>query len=348
MDKKATIKDVAREAGVSIATVSRVVNGTASVDPNLVTRVDLAVKTLQYTPNNVARSLKTSSTSIIAFLVSNISDPFFITIGRGIEDYIKDYGYNLMVCSVENSQEKELSYLRLLKKKMVDGIILNTTGLNNNAIEELSRHIPMVLSNRRISSSLFKGDFVDNDNFGGIRDLTHHLLSLGHTKIGYINGPEYLSTAKERLKGFISAMEEHGLSVNSEYPYKHTGYFTFQDGYCGAQALMSLPDPPTALVLMSSELALGAMDYFVGHGIRIPEDLSIVCFGDIMNRNLLYVIPTIASTNLIGIGNKMGELLMERIQAKGDMANREICFTTQITYGNSARQLSGRNDENVF
>lgn len=339
MAKISTIKDVALRANVSIATVSRVINHAGTVKPELEARVRQAIQELNYSPNIVARSLKTSNTSTIAYLVSNISDPFFITIAKGIEDYVKDFGYNLIVCSIDHSQEREISYLQLLKEKKIDGLILNTTGYNDETIGELSQYIPIVLSNRRINSALFNGDFVDSDNIGGTFELTKYLISLGHTKIGIINGPSHLSTAYERYRGFCRAMSTIGIQIDETYPYQYEGFFDSESGYAGAKVLWEREDPPTAIVSMSSEITLGALLYFNENHISIPDDLSIVCFGDIRNKEILYVNPTVASTNLIGIGIKMGELLLERIQSTEPISNREICFTTQINYGNSVKAL---------
>ncbi len=313
------------------------INHTGTVKPELESRVQQAILDLNYSPNIVARSLKTSNTSTIAFLVSNISDPFFTTIARGIEDYIKDFGYNLIVCSIDHSKEKEVAYLQLLKEKKVDGLILNTTGYNDELISEISQYTPIVLSNRRINSAFFNGDFVDSDNIGGITALTKHLISSGHKKIGIINGPSHLSTASERYRAFHNVMKTTGITVDASYPYLYEGLFNCESGFNGAKTLMELEDPPSAIVLMSSEITLGALQYFAAHKISVPNDVSIVCFGDIQNRDILYVTPTIASTNLIGMGIKMGELLLERIQAKDPVSNREICFTTQIYYGNSVK-----------
>lgn len=342
MAKISTIKDVAQRANVSIATVSRVINHSGTVKPELEERVHQAIQDLNYSPNIVARSLKTSNTSTIAFLVSNISDPYFITIARGIEDYIKDFGYNLIVCSIDHSKEKEVSYLQLLKEKKVDGIILNTTGYNDDLISEISQYTPMVLSNRRINSTLFNGDFVDSDNIGGISDLTKHLIASGHKKIGIINGAAHLSTASERYRGFCNSMRIADVTVDETYPYVYEGLFNNETGYEGAKALMEQEDRPTAIILMSSEIALGAMQYFAESKISVPDDVSIVCFGNIQNRDILYITPTIASTNMIGMGIKMGELLLERIQTKEPISNREICFTTQVHYGNSVKELDSR------
>ena len=339
MSKTTTIKDIAKAAGVSIATVSRVINQSENVKPELAERVMSAVKKLNYSPNAVARSLKNSKTAVVAYLVSNISDPFFITIGRGIEAYIQNYGYNLMVCSIGHSKERERDYLRILQGKKVDGMIINTTGYNDDLISGLSRKIPVVLSNRRINDGNFIGDFVDQENVGDAYALTNQLLMNGHKRIALVNGPEHVSTAYERYRGFCSAMREADLTVDATYPYQYSNTFTTQTGYDGVRVLMSLPDPPTAFVFASSELAFGGMRYFVQKGIRVPQDVSFVCIGDLINRDLLYTQPTLSSVNLHGMGERMAELLLERIQAEAAIPNREIRFSSTILQGNSVRSI---------
>lgn len=339
MSKATTIKDIAKAADVSIATVSRVINQSENVKPELAERVMSAVKKLNYSPNAVARSLKNSKTAVVAYLVSNISDPFFITIGRGIEAYIQNYGYNLMVCSIGHSKERERDYLRILQGKKVDGMIINTTGYNDDLISGLSRKIPVVLSNRRINDGNFIGDFVDQENVGDAYALTNQLLMNGHKRIALVNGPEHVSTAYERYRGFCSAMREADLTVDATYPYQYSNTFTTQTGYDGVRVLMSLPDPPTAFVFASSELAFGGMRYFVQKGIRVPQDVSFVCIGDLINRDLLYTQPTLSSVNLHGMGERMAELLLERIQAEAAIPNREVRFSSTILQGNSVRSI---------
>lgn len=337
MSKKIpTIKDVARAANVSIATVSRVVNQTGKVSQELASRVNAAIKELNFYPNSIARSLKTQNTGIVALVVSNIQDPFFTVIARGIEDAIEHFGYNLIVSSTDSDPKKEMSYLRILQEKKVDGIVLNHCGYNEEFIAQLSQTMPIVLSNRRVYAAGFKGDFVDNDNVRGSYSLTKHLLDLNHQKIGFINGPIHLSTAKERLKGFCQAMAEAGLTVSAQYPYGYYGSFSFNDGYLGAKRLMEQEDRPTAIIAFNSELVLGALHYLKEKQIAIPQDLSVACFGGIQNREILYVQPTLVSTNLKGTGSKAAEFLMDRIHDPSIAVNREFCFETVILPGNSS------------
>lgn len=338
--EKVTMKDVAKLAKVSIATVSRVINENPSVKSEIKERVLQAIEKLNYRPNTIARSLKTNHTGTIAFLVTNISDYFFTAISRGIEQVIKQHDYNLIVCSNDNSKETEKKYLQMLQEKQVSCIILNTTGKNNEYITELSNHLPIILSNRKIKNENFKGDFVDFDNTDAVYRLTKHLISLGHRKIGVINGPLYLSTAHERFEGFKKAMKEINIEVDENYPFNYNGSFISKDGYRGVKYLLEKDDQLTAIVMMNSEIALGAYKYFISNNINIPEDLSVVSFGDILNKELLFVNPTISYTDLKSLGNKLGEVAIERVENKSLNVNREFRFMTQIQYGESTSKPS--------
>ncbi|MBR0173248.1 MAG: LacI family DNA-binding transcriptional regulator [Lachnospiraceae bacterium] len=334
-ERQTTIKDVANRADVSIATVSRVINHVGRVKPHLRDRVMKAAQELHYVPNNVARSLKSYRTASIAYVISNISDPFFTTIARGIENYIQESGYNLILCSTGHSREREAEQLKLLVEKKVDGIIINTSGFNDDMICEISRQLPVVLSNRRIDSPGFVGDFVDTDNVGSAYELTRRLLHRGYSRIGIINGPLHVSTTKERFRGFCMAMSEAGITVDENYIYRYNENFSEQSGYNGAKYLLSLDPPPQALMICSSALAFGAMQYFTEAGISVPDELSFVCLGDLIHRDLLRSIPTVASVNLMDMGNKMGELLLERVQSESFIPNREIRFSSTYLDGNS-------------
>lgn len=339
MAKQATIRDVADAAKVSIATVSRVLNKSSGVRPELAARVLRAADAMNYSPNAVARSLKKAHTASIAYLVSNISDPFFIAIARGVESYIRNYGYNLMVCSIGHSKETEREYIQHLQGKKVDGMIINTTGYNDDLIANMSHQIPVVLSNRRIDALDFIGDFVDNENVGCTYELTKRLLMQGHKRIAIIYGPEHLSTAYERYRGFCSAMKEFDQIVDSSYPYQYSSTFTRQTGFDGTNMMLSLPKPPTAFVFASSELAFGGMRCFLQRRIQVPDEVSFVCVGDLPNREFLYIKPTLSSVNLQGMGERMAELLLERINSDVTIQNREIRFSSTILEGNSIKTV---------
>lgn len=342
MADKVTIKDVARIAGVSISTVSRVMNNSAHVENDLKERVLKAAADTGYTPNEIARSLKTSNTSLVAFLVSNTADPFFTFIGRGIEEVMFQNGYSLIYCSTSFSDEREAVILNTLFERRVEGIIVNTVGNNDEIIGRISQYIPIVLSNRNIAATNFVGDFMDYDNMGGVIRLTKHLTDIGHRKIAFISGPTFLSTVKERLSGFIEAMRRVGINVDENYPYLviREKTYTYNDGYEATRELMKREDKPTALVASNTEMALGALQYCKEAGISIPDDLSVVCFGEISHHKLMYVDLTHVSTDLMGLGNRIGEMLIQRIATKGTpQVNRELRFDTPLVIGNSTKPV---------
>lgn len=337
---KVTIKDVAEFAGVSIATVSRVVNKNYIVSDAVEKKVVKAIKELNYYPNSIARSLKVNSTNMIGFLVSDISNTYFTTMAKALEDVVNKESYNLIVCSTENKKERELAYLELLKSKQVDALVLNTTGLNEDYVISMSNSFPVVTVNRRIinSSFSFKGDFVDSDNIQGTYILTKHLLSLGHRKIFVINGASHLSTGYERYEGFKKAMNEIGLKINGDYIYSYEGDFTLESGFQGAASMMRLDDRPTALLVMNNMMAIGALKYLKLHGIDIPNELSIASYGNIENLELMSIQPSIISFDPTNIGTKIGELILERISDRS-LANREIIYQPLLIIGNGIRSI---------
>ncbi len=332
-----TIKDVAREAGVSIATVSRVLNKKGSVKDTSAQNVLDAIERLGYHPNSIARTLKNDSSKTIGLVVSDISNDFFTRMARGIEDVLSDHGYNLFVCSTDNNQKREVECLSLLREKQVDGIVLNSSGKNNDLITSMSSQLPFALFSRKIPNSEFKGDFVDNDNYTGLRKLTELLLKLGHKKIGYIGGQSYVSSAAERFQGFQSAMKEAGIEATEDYEYLFSGSFNRLDsGYEGAKALWE--KGVTAIICGNNLLALGAIHFCMEAKLQLPNELSLCSFGTLANQSILAIRPTSCEQNPNAMGARLAELIIERIESKNSIPNREIRFTTTILPGNSVAE----------
>lgn len=331
-----SIKEVARQAGVSVATVSRVVNGNYSVTPATRERVEAAIVALNYTPNAVARSLKRDSTQSIGFLVSDISNGYFTRIAKAVEDALTPYQYNIIVCSTENQQERELSYLKMLVSKQVDAILLNTTGENNEAVAAISRNLPVVLLERRVIAPGFQGDFLTYDNLESVRQLVEHLLRLGHRDIGVINGPVHLTSARERHQAFVTCMGKAGLDPQA---FRVDADFSVEGGYVAAKVLLNREQRPTALVAMNNMMAAGALRYLRQAGVSVPGDMSLVCVGEIDHADILYVQPTYATQNPVPVGQKAVELLFSRLEGEG-IPNREIMFMPQLVLGNTTREWS--------
>jgi len=333
-----TIKDVAKYTGVSIATVSRVINKNYYVSPGIEQKVSNAIKELGYYPNAIARSLKNDSTHTIGFVVSDISNSYYLTIAKALEKVIEGEKYNIIVCSTENKEDREKALIQLLMSKKVDGIIINTTGKNDDFISQISNNVRVILISRKIKGTNFKGDFIDSNNFQGAFALVSHLSSIGHRKIAVINGDLELSTGWERFDGFKRAMQEIGLDVQNDYKYRYDGDFSIESGYQGAAQIMNLSDKPTAVVVMNNSMSIGALRYFKSHNINVPQDISIVSYGDIDNIDILYIQPSIVALNPWVLGTKAGEMILTRIKDKS-INNREVIYTPQLVIGNGVQSI---------
>ncbi len=340
--RRASITDVARAARVSTATVSRVVNDNYPVAGGTRARVLGAIAKLAWQPNEIARSLKTSATKIIAFVVSDISNVHFTSMARAIEDRVSAEGYNIIVCSTDGRREREAAYLTTLVSRRVDGLIINTTSSNDAMISGISRTTPVVLVSRRLRRSPgFRGDFVDSDNRRGAGVLTRHLIGLGHRRIGVLNGPQTLSTGRERYRGFVDAMRESGLAVDGDYPLRQDGDFGEESGFAGARALCSRRARPTALIVMNNAMAIGALRYLRASGIRVPRDISVAAYGGIAGAELMYTQPSIVTLDPREIGTRAGELILQRLRDP-DIGNRDVIVDSQLVPGTAVRRLAGR------
>lgn len=340
--KNITIKDIAKEAGVSVATVSRVINGNSSVAPIRKDKVESVIKKYGYIPNLVARGLKVDSTQTIAVLISDGTNEYFGEIIKAIEDVIREENYTLFVCNSLNDKSTELKYLQLLAERKVDGIIVNVSGHNNERIAQLSNQIPIVLLHRKINYTNFKGDFIDADFGKSCYDLTMDLIGYGHRNIGIISGPLFISTAHDRFVNFQRAMKTIGKDVDSNYEYFIEGPFTSGFGYLAAKQIMSMQNPPTALVVMHCETTIGALRYFRSHNISVPDDVSLVSPSNISFSDLFYVQPRHAVPSTWALGRRAGEMILERIRSNNDILNREVFFTPTIIPGNSILSLHSR------
>lgn len=326
-----SIKDVAKCAGVSVATVSRVVNGNYDVTERTRAKVLSAIEQLSYTPNVVARSLKSEMTQSIGFLVSDISNDYFIRMAKVIEDVLSVRNYNIIVCSTENKKERELSYLQMLVGKQMDAILLNTTGLNNEYVAAISKSMPIVLLERRVDDAEFRGDFVTYDEPDSVRQLVHQVVAHGHRRIGVINGPIHLSSARARQQAADQQLAQHSLDGLLSL-HRYDADFSVKGGYEAARWMMDQLDRPTALIAMNNMMAVGALSYLRNHGIDVPGDVSVVNIGEIANSDILYVNPTCTTRDPAPLGTKAVELVFSRI-AGATQNNREVVFMPQLRMG---------------
>jgi LacI family transcriptional regulator len=274
---KATIKEVAKLAGVSTATVSNVINNTKYVSDEVKKQVYKAMSELNYVPNSLAKSLRVRESHLIGLMISDISNPFFSLVVRGIEDALAQEGYNVLLCNTDSNIDKEREYLKVLQGKRIDGIIVSSSGNSEEYFKEMWEiDLPLVFLNRCPKPLI--SDSISTNNFEGALLATEHLIQHNYRKIGIITGPQNISTGRDRFKGFKQAIRQHDLTLHDHF-IKY-GLFTMESGYELMKELMSDSSRPEAVLVSNNLMTLGAYQYIQESGIRIPEDLAIIGFDD--------------------------------------------------------------------
>lgn len=272
----ATIKDVAKKAGVSISTVSRVVNSSKPVSEEVKKRVLEAIEELGYKPNEIARTLVTKKSYLIGVIVTDLGDSYIAEIVRGIEEVGKMYNYDILLCSTFGDREAELRYMQILTTKQVEGIIMLSSGINKD-IEKYTdgSDIPFVYLNRYYYDDRYHTIMIDN--YSASMDMTDYLIDSGHRNIVYIsNSKDENSLEKLKIDGYKESMKNHGLN--------HSIFFTegigMDSGYEVARRVMESGKEIEAIFCGYDEIAIGVLGYLYDNGFKVPEDLSVTGFGD--------------------------------------------------------------------
>ena len=267
------MRDVAERAGVSVTSVSHVINETRPVSYELRERVLAAMEELGYQPNRLACSLRSGKTQTIGMIVPDSADPFFAEVARGIEDTAFENGYSLILCNSDANLGKEAFYTDVLVEKQVDGILFLAAGLSTERILDLQqRGMPVVVVDRELPGAHV--DLVVTDNAGGGWSATRHLIDLGHRRIGYITAPSDLTLSEYRSTGYRKALEEAGIAADENLVVR--GDFDFKSGYRAARQLLANDKQPTAIFASNDIMAIGAICAAVESGLQVPQDLSVV------------------------------------------------------------------------
>jgi len=322
-----TINDVAKRAGVSAMTVSRVVHHSGYVNQVTRERVERAIVDLRYVPNALARSLRFKQTKTIALILSDITNPFFTTIARCVEDTASEQGFSVMFCNTDESVDEEADYLNVLLQKQVDGVLLVPASISPESVNRLQAHsVPVVVLDRRVPDA--QVDTVRCDSETGAYQLTRHLLDLGHEQIAVLAGPETVSTSIDRVNGYRRALLEAGMPVD---PARITfGKFTQTRGYEMAQKALAVPSRPTALFAANNFIAIGAYHAARDAGLRIPEDISIVTFDDLPDGFVLDPFFTVMTQRAQEMGKRAAELLLARLAGSGPAEVQEIVLPCEL------------------
>jgi LacI family transcriptional regulator len=321
------MRDVAERAGVSVTSVSHVINQTRLVSDDLRERVLTAMNELGYQPNALARSLRRKETYTIGVIMTNSADPFFAEVTRGVEDACFEQGYNIILCNSDSDLDKELFYTNELIKKRVDGILfLAAGGKSTQHIRTMQEQkTPLVVVDRYIPDLAVDTVLIDNARGGWL--ATHHLIELGHRRIGCITGPSDLTLSAERVTGYRRALQEADIRVDESLIVK--GNFQYETGYQAAQQFLAQPTPPTAIFACNDLMAIGVINAAVKQGWQVPDRLSVVGFDDI--RMAAYINPmlTTVAQPKYEMGSIATTMLLERIHQQ-EMAPRQKLLDTHL------------------
>ncbi|SFB11763.1 transcriptional regulator, LacI family [Lentibacillus halodurans] len=311
--KNVTIRDIANELGISIATVSRVLNDSGYASKEVKEQVFSMAEKLRYQPNAVARSLKNHRTNTIGIIIPDISNPYFMTISKGIEDSVREYGYHLIFMSGNENPVKEKKMLQVLIEKRVDALVLATSGKNEDVIRNIKESgVPIVLIDRKLREDSLGLDLVVEDNIKGAYDLTNYLLERGHHRIGVINGSLEVSTGFERYEGFRKAIHEKGLEANPELIFN--GNFTKEDGINAVDYFLNLQNKPSAILSFNNTMAFGAIIQLTKNGYSVPHDMVVASFGEVEAAQILKPSSIITiKQSPYEMGLRAGEILLEHL-----------------------------------
>jgi LacI family transcriptional regulator len=315
---------------VSTATVSRVVNDDPRISGETRARVLEAIEKLDYKINNIARSLKTNRTSTVGFISPELSNDFFMSIAKGVEDGLRKYGYNMIICNSNESAEEETDRIRLLCQKCVDGmIIIPATGDGSHLRWLKDSDIPVVLADRLTVN--FETDAVLVDNINGSYSIIEHLISKGHRRIGFIGGDLRLTPAAERFEGYRRALADYCLPYENEIA--RFGDFHVQGGYDLMKELMELPQPPTIVFISNHYMHVGATKYLMEHRDGIDPAFSIASFDDMELSSILGFCRIRAAQPVMEIGRRAAQLLMSRINREETGPPRILRLKSRLVTG---------------
>jgi LacI family transcriptional regulator len=334
-----TIRDVAKLAGVAPITVSRVVNNTGYISEPTRKRVKAAIKRLGYVPNSLARSLRSRRTGMLALIVTDITNPFFTLIARGVEDTASDAGFCVIFCNTDESEVTEQEYVNLMLQKQVDGILLVPARSTASSLKLIqAQGTPLVVIDRRVPG--VNVDTVRCDSEDGAYRLVQLLVKLGHRRIAALSGPQGVSTADDRVAGYERALAEAGPTPPP--PLVYCGSYTYASGFELAKQMLAAQPQPTAIFAANNFIAMGAFKALQEAGVRVPEDIALVSFDDLPPAMVTSPFLTVVAQPAY----EMGRVATNRLLAQlaGSKSWKETVLPTEMivrTSSGPAREVAG-------
>jgi LacI family transcriptional regulator len=329
----ATIRDVAEKAGVAPITVSRVINNSGYVSEETRARVEAAVEELQYVPNTLARSLRFKKTRVLALIVTDITNPFWTTVARGVEDIANEHGFNVILCNTDENETKQVEYVNVLLQKRVDGFLLVPAHGTVESVRLIQRQgVPVVVLDRETPG--VEVDQVKADSEAGAYQLVQLLLDRGHRKIAILSAPQSISTSAQRIAGYRKALEEAGVPVEPELIFERG--FSQQGGYEMTRQALALEPRPTALFAANNFIALGSLRALWEAGLRTPEDMAIVCFDYVPFSAMVDPFHAIASQPAYTMGQQSTKLLLDRLSGDAPPEFQKVIMPVEILGGRAS------------
>jgi LacI family transcriptional regulator len=290
---------------------------------------------LGFVPNRLASGLRSKRTNTLALVLTDITNPYFTTIARGVEDTASEAGYTVVFCNTDESPAKEKMYLQMLLEKRVDGILLVPALSERESVALIKKQdIPIVVLDRRVPN--LRTDVVRCDSEGGAYQLTRLLLSLGHRDIAMLNGPSRVSTADDRLQGYRRALSEAGIASSADREFH--GMFQQDSGFEMTLRAMAQTPRPTALFAANNFIAFGALKALRELELRVPEDVAVVGFDDLPSALVTFPFLTVAAQPAYEMGKTATEILLEKLGGGASVRYREVVLPSEIVVRESSGQ----------
>jgi len=333
-----TIEDVAEKAEVSITTVSAVINDSRYVSPELTERVEQAIEELNYQPDQLGRGLRKGQSNTIGLLVSDIANPFFPRVARGVEDCVRENHYNLILCNTDEDPVEEKHYISLLRTQRVDGMIVAPTSEGASNLEPLSEEsIPVVLIDRSIDGLDLPE--ITSDNYSGAYRAVEYLVEKGHRNIGFVSGIKGIQSTDKRLLGYKDALRYNSLEFRKDYVVM--GNSKINDSYEGTEKLLSANDDVTAIFASNNMMLIGVLQYLKDSSISYPDEISVICFDDTEWGNAVTPGITSVSQKPYEIGYEAGKVLFRLISDSTDEVVKDrLVLPTKLVERESVKNLN--------
>lgn len=321
-----TLKDVAAQLGLSVSTISRVLNEPDFGSEKTRVNVLKTIEEMGYTPNTVAQSMIRGKTNQIALVIPDVCNPFYTNIARGVEDVCLKHNYRLLLCNTDENIEKQNSYLDSIRGRLCDGFVISVVSEEDTSLKKINyKDIPYVMISRKSPS--IEADFVGiDDHYGAYRAVTY-LIRNGHRKIATISGKQDTYPGKMRLKGYLDALKDSKISVDENYIQYCD--FTVRSAYESTQKLLRLVSPPTAVFVGNNLMTLGCLKCLKEHNVKIPEDMSVISFYEPDWASICYAPLTCIDASAYEMGTIAAELLFERL-SDASFPQKEILLTPEL------------------